>query len=139
MSEWTREMREQTWWQRKAVNVEALLLWGLGVLLVGLFVLWATAGRAAELEVRKQIVVCDPDYTCTTISAQQEVRLDCLDKMEAAMRAMEPFSAGSYRHIWIDTKSDASIRIELPYRFEPRMLEAMKMWSITKNECWRKS
>lgn len=36
----------KTWWQRKTVGVDTILMVFLGVLVFGVFVLWATVGRA---------------------------------------------------------------------------------------------
>ena len=63
----------------------------------------------------------------------------CEEQMEAAMRAMEPFSAAN-APIWNETDDvyRSGIRIEMHGRkFEAEMRRAIRIWERVKRECWR--
>lgn len=142
-------MKPLTWWQRNSVQgrAEVLLFYVLALLLVVLFVFWATAGWAEHVtsDGCNTCTQTGPSsYQCTAMYCMDAKELaeferkmaahkkdDCLAKMEAAMRAIEKeFYYKRGEHMIFPFKPDHE---PIPGDVGP----LIQQWDAVKKECWR--
>lgn len=146
----------KNWWT-KHVSADTVILYLFGLLIAGLFLLWAVVGWANDIYSNCFKNSHNGDIQCTIVIEPD--RPTCEEKMEAAMREMEfwsvlnfedteqvdlkivkPFAFEGFVNYW------AELPAEDPAIFTPRGLmrslntragHTIVLWETVKRECWR--
>lgn len=126
----------QTWWQRKLINLGPLSLFFLPLITALLFLLWAVAGWAEQRQCSiserdgaayiQVVIPCAefdkrfsiPTGPNTIEMLEDTVEVQCLKKMEQAMRAMEPYR-DERQYVTVTDATNTIVFSDREFYFDP--------------------